>query len=62
MKAFLPALLFLALGLAGCSSTNDRGVNINRSTDIFGADPAKPAITTPATAAATTAKPSGTTA
>ncbi len=27
--------LVMALGLTGCSSTNDRGVNINHSTDLF---------------------------
>ncbi|MGA2053174.1 MAG: hypothetical protein ABSH19_07675 [Opitutales bacterium] len=38
----------MALGLAGCSTTNDQGVNINHSTDIFGAAPAPHASTTPA--------------
>jgi len=39
MKTLLStiAALVAALGLTGCSTTNDRGVNINRSTDIFGA-------------------------
>ena len=36
------AACMLALGLAGCSTTNDRGVNISRSTDLFGAARAQP--------------------
>jgi hypothetical protein len=33
----------MALGVAGCSTTNDRGVNISRSTDLFGAATGQPA-------------------
>ncbi len=44
MKAWFCAMAacMLALGLAGCSTTNDRGVNISRSTDLFGAARAQP--------------------
>lgn len=45
----IAAGLVMALGLAGCSTTNDRGVNINRNTDLFGAAPAQPASETPNT-------------
>jgi hypothetical protein len=53
MKTLLStiAVLVTALGLTGCSSTNDRGVNINRSTDIFGAVAAPSAgVVTPVSA------------
>jgi len=38
------------IGVAGCSTTNDRGVNINRSTDLFGVAPVT--LVTPANAEA----------
>jgi hypothetical protein len=53
MKTLLStiAALVVALGLTGCSTTNDRGVNINRSTDIFGAVAAPSAgVVTPVSA------------
>ncbi len=36
-------VVVLGLGLGGCSTTNDRGVNINHSTDLFGATTGRPA-------------------
>jgi len=37
------AACVMVLGVAGCSTTNDRGVNISRSTDLFGAATGQPA-------------------
>ena len=47
MRAWICAMMVcvtvLGLGLGGCSTTNDRGVNISRSTDLFGAATGQPA-------------------
>jgi hypothetical protein len=50
MKAKLipVALLLLALGFLGCSSTNDRGVTVKKPFDFFSADTVRPLPGTPA--------------
>lgn len=37
-KLYPAALLLLTLGFLGCSSTNDRGVTVNKPFDFFSAD------------------------
>jgi len=45
MKALLTpaAAILLGLALTGCSSTNDRGVTVNKPFDLFSVQPATPA-------------------
>ncbi len=57
MKTLIGIALSLVMifGLTGCSTTNDRGVNINHSTDLFGAA-ASPALNRAGQPAAPVAK------